>query len=154
MKFAPLELCKKLETLGCKSEQNYRWCVDQDVFPPEDGPLWKPCLMRINPRDGYVSHMDPVLHYFKITPTPAFTQNDFTGCHEQAIENAKLVWGNGKQFYCPCCEQSQPPYESPEYDGDEESCYNYGLTYYQKHRMIDSDDWVKFLEESLHGHND
>ena len=78
-----------------------------------------------------------------------FSQNDLTGCHPQARENAKIVWGDGKQFYCPCCEQSEPPYESQEHNGNEEDCFNYKLFYYHRHVMIDAPDAEEYLKETM-----
>lgn len=92
MKFAPLELCKKLVELGCKSES-----------------LW-------------VSEKPERLDYL----IPAFCQNDFTGCHEQAKKNVWLLL-KSKTI------GTVSPVEISLF----------------RTSIMDSKDWVKFLEESL-----
>lgn len=119
MKFAPLELCKKLVELGCKSESGFHWC---HYFK----------------REGGLNFNSLCVH--EELPIPIFEQNDFTGCHEQARENAKLVWGDMKVMDVDLNEEGDVVHSH--------------IKFWQGKRqdMIESDDWVKLLEESLNEH--
>lgn len=69
--------------------------------------------------------------------TAALTQNDFTGATDQARQNAKIVWGESS-------------YNGVKYLTDD----NYStdcMTNVESHRhaMIDSKDWVKYLEQTM-----
>lgn len=107
-KFAPIDLCKKLVELGCRSDSGFVYPPGRDK-PTDDDKWW-----------SWDSNYPN---------TTAFYQNDFTGCHEQARENAKLVWPGSR--------------DNPDYG---EYYENHDQ---QRHEMIDSDDWVKFLENTL-----
>jgi len=136
MKFAPLELCKNLVELGCKSESQFTWDINQD---PED-PAW-PIL---EPERAKKLLKEKVL-------VPAFEQNDFTGSNEQAIENAKLVWGDKKVPVRAEISLFKKGNLCILPGENERSAYLLAFVY-GRHEMIDSDDWVKFLEESLREH--
>lgn len=101
MKFAPKELCKKLEGMGCKSESDFYYSRYE---PQMTEPFYK---------DSRTEHIARLFY--------AFTIEDFIGTHEQAKENARIVWGlQWPETYMSC-----------------------------RHDMIDSADWVKYLEETM-----
>ena len=74
MKVFSRELCEKLQKLGCKGES--------DLGFVEYNGNWFPAYMASDEDNRKL--------------IPVFSQNDFTGCHEQAKDNAKIVWGNGE----------------------------------------------------------
>lgn len=109
MKFFSRELSEKLQAMGCKSESGFRYTLKPDG-------------------DG---HLVMTLSYWGwlLIPkgdSPAFYQNDFTGCHKQAWKNAKIAWDN---------------------PGDGDLGNNPDGPDIFRHNMIDSDDAEKFLEE-------
>jgi len=133
MKFAPRELCEKLEKLGCKSENDFVYVCGKKLKNKVVIDAWILFL-----KDSAI-YMDR-----KIT---AFSQNDFTGCHKKARENAKLVWGNDN--VCKeCGSEFQYDYEKGK------ACSRCGdkrvfrFEFY-RYKMIDSEDWIKFIEDSL-----
>lgn len=66
---------------------------------------------------------------------PCFSQNDFTGCHEQARENAKIVWGDA-------C------HEKPCHTGDDDRPHDW-VWVNHRHAMIDATDADEYLKETM-----
>lgn len=75
--FAPLSLCKKLVALGCKSESMACWVIEN---------------YGADKAISYISLSGVVPGAIDGEVVVAFSQNDFTGATEQAVENAKKVW--------------------------------------------------------------
>lgn len=128
MIFFPRELCERLEKLGCKSESGYWWIKNYDG-------TWRT-------KPEYRSLLRVYSPASKGFYVPAYYQNDFTGCSEQARENAKIRWGyhyvcrfSGKEpDHCGCCDdycQAQPAFG------------------FHRHAMIDAPDAAKYLEETI-----
>lgn len=70
---------------------------------------------------------------------PAFCLEDFVGTHEQAKENAKIAWGDSEfeglqDFGCVGC--------------NEGACGE-SFAWHQRHAIIDSEDWISYLEETM-----
>lgn len=109
MKFAPKELCKKLIKMGCKSD-HFGYQNDRLIH--------------------YSNGPRELLLFGEIIP--AFTLEDFVGTHEQAKENAKIVWGDDGKY-----RMNNPKKE-------------WVLVYdFHRHKIIDSDDWTKYLKETI-----
>lgn len=75
MEFCPLNLCKKLEALGCKSESEY-YCTAENVYMTD---------FELEPmeQEGLLKIEDEI---------SAFIYQDFIGPSEQSKKNAELVW--------------------------------------------------------------
>ena len=113
MKFFSRKLCEKLHAIGCKSEAEY-WYLKKDH--PWDSPAHK--FVQLNGASFDVMDPDTLIQ--------AFSQNDFTGCHKQALKNAKIAWEN---------------------PGDGEPGMNKDGPDIFRHMMIDANDAEKYLEE-------
>lgn len=121
MKFAPRELCEKLEAMGCKSDSAFYYSGNKD-FSEEWIVLPRVCFAREDLP-------------FK---TQAFTQNDFTGATEQARKNAEIVWPD---ILDPSSEDADGNYTEVLEQPSKEL----------RHAMIDSDNWVEYLERTMRG---
>lgn len=71
MRFLPLETCKKLVEMGCKSESDFFYCS-----------------LTTDPKNSYYHWANKLSGY---PMTPAFCLEDFLGSHEQAKLNCALV---------------------------------------------------------------
>lgn len=127
MNFFPRELCEHLAAMGCKSESGFYYkTFENGKIMPGFGICFSGVGCKQHP--------------------PAFSQNDFTGCHSQARENAKIVWGNGA--VCDKCGRwmSQPcPWDR---NGTHQGDF-IGAMKYHRHKMIDAPDAAKYLEETI-----
>lgn len=82
MNFFPRELCEKLEKIGCKSESDFFYRERRSVLGEW---IWESIPQIGRPHNEY--GVGP--QYGSLIP--AFYQNDFTGCHEQAWGNMKMI---------------------------------------------------------------
>lgn len=73
---APIELCEKLQLMGCVSESGFYY----QGFENSEKGIWFELLEESKCFPGLIKYY-------------AFCQNDFTGATEQSHENARLVWG-------------------------------------------------------------
>jgi len=150
MKYAPRELCEKLQKMGCKSENwpSHTYMLFKPTKNETADERWRDsddfCNSEISPTDSM-----RLSGYRLYKELPKFSQNDFTGCHEQAMKNAKLIFP--VSYVCSKCGL---PFDQKV--TDDLPCLPTGNhsfatseRFYARHAMIDSDDWVKFLEESL-----
>lgn len=124
MKFFSRELCERLQELGCKSDSSDQvWFYDQEAYKSHDS-------------DWFLDYRHTVDDCYGDVPTiPVFSQNDFTGCHQQAKENAKLVWG----ATCP---------ENPCPTGDDDRPHEW-VWGNHRHAMIDATDAEEYLKETM-----
>jgi len=123
MKFFSRELCEKLQKLGCKSENWFYWNVpmSQSILRPSYLP-------------NSTGRTDAI---------PAFSQNDFTGCHEQAWQNAEIVWGNyDVKQHDFCCHGANFSC------GESREVLHWGWKDNRK-MMIDADDAEEFLKRTM-----
>lgn len=74
MKFCPLDLCKKLEALGCKSESGFYWGKNGKEYLPLHGTDKLFDLLLCHPKKG------------------SFIYQDFIGPSEQAKKNAEIIF--------------------------------------------------------------
>lgn len=108
--------------MGCKSESEFYWCYLEDE--KTDG-RW------------VLSPICESAYYYSKERIPAFSQNDFTGCDEQARENARIVWGNNIIHPTSTCDECGTKYNQK---------FNWQI---HRHRMIDAPDAAKYLEETM-----
>lgn len=113
MKFFSRELCEKLQKLGCKSEEPSFWWT---TYPY---PISTDACRKVKEYMGF----------------KAFFQNDFTGCHEQALENAKIVWSDEMLI------------TEDSYTGV--SNFSSERWHWCRHSMIDSTDAEEYLKETM-----
>ena len=131
MEFTDLELSKKLVEVGCWSDSMYRWCLFQDNLEDK---IWEPHLIWLQ-ADGAPFIAYEGKRFMQLTSIPAFTLSDFVGTHEQARENARLVWGNKNM--APAAYQGQML-------DDTWRAFNVA-----RHAMIDAPDWREYVRASL-----
>lgn len=79
MIFVPLEKCKQLAALGCKSESGFHYLVFSDGNAEIYESSWAEDLFRSQYNHELV---------------PAFIFQDFCGHSVQSLENARLRWGD------------------------------------------------------------
>ncbi len=119
MKFLPENLCKKLIKMGCISECQFFWYGGNSPAHLGDS--------------NFANHPE------------AFCLEDFVGIHEQAKENARIVWGNAINE-----DNISDPFPSIEVVTDEGGYYFEAKSCdLHRHAMIDSEDWVEYLEKFI-----
>lgn len=77
-KFAPKELCEKLQSLGCTTDSYMIWVSDAVLQTP------------VLTHSANLTYLECCGGKFLAV---AFYQNDFTGADVEADENCKKVWG-------------------------------------------------------------
>lgn len=119
MKFFSLETCKKLLELGCKSESGFSYfSYDSKGF------------------EWYGPFLEEDVFFHKL---PAFSQNDLTGCHEQAREN-RFKWKVSiKSFNSKCFDRFHFYYKECRLPSSDALA----------HAMIDAPDAEEYLKETL-----
>ncbi len=118
MKFFSRELSERLASLGCKSESGYFWVLHS----------YSNTWVLHHGADIGAEHLTELKIF-------AFYQKDFTGCHPQARENAKIAWGKFNVVFGAC-----------------HICINNKLEpayLYHRKKMIDAPDAEKYLEETM-----
>lgn len=118
MIFFSRETSERLEKLGCKSESRHYYDCNGETRQ-----LGHRCTKA----------------QCKSLHTDTSWQNDLTGCHPQARENARLVWGYKLVFGgvdCLIFEEYEDSGYIPAWQ-------------YHRHAMIDAPDAEKYLEETL-----
>lgn len=149
MIFFPRELCERLQAMGCKSESGYCWGVYRLGYSKESED-WRPLYTKLDSFFQIPEIVDPHWKHYSLEFLSCFSQNDFTGCHAQAHENARLVWGsryvNKNGYKCPCCNDYKCPCcEAFSRDWDEIM-----MAYeFHRHAMINAPDAAKYLEETM-----
>lgn len=113
MRFLPKEICEKLIEMGCKNQCFFYWYKDLYDYPIVD---------KSNYKEEFPEHY-----------IPAFSLEDFVGTHEQAKENAKIIWSGVEAI-------SDDPLDG-----------NGPKWLLNRHELIDSDDWVEYITNFLNG---
>lgn len=116
MKFFSKKLCEKLQKLGCRSSSNHYWVWDVTGKEKFANPI----------SEGHLNSLTFSEESKNYRCIDAFFQNDFTGCHEQAKENAKIVWGNIETYN--------------DYTGNINNSWDF-----HRHEMIDAPDAEEFI---------
>lgn len=141
MKFFSLETCIKLQDMGCKSENKQFWL---HIRQKDGSSFWVP------PKE-YEERRHHASFGIIINEIHAYSQNDFTGCHKQARENARIVWPYKICWRCGAkfdpLEQHILPSKCP---GSGFSLFCAPKTFeHHRREMIDAFDAEKYLEGTI-----